>query len=168
MLIKPRYVVNFPGHLANCEFNYRRLRRLMPGWRSPEAQQASRLPRWEYLIGSSRQTEMALSLEVKESAKYTTLIHIHVYSQSANRRAQPKHKPRHTLEVRLCHDATVAEVVACDNHRRIQAKHDYPNAKMYQRDEKAQLNRFLGELLEHCLAHGRVRHPIIPSKLFTD
>lgn len=165
MLIKPRYILNFPSHLANCEFNYRRLRRLMPGWRAGQTKKP--VPSWHYLIGTSSQNETALALEVKESAKYTTVLRISVCYELVSGRT-PKDNRHQILEVRLSHDATVAEVIACDDHRQIQAKHDYPNAKMYQRDEKVQLNCFLGELLEHCLAHGRVKQDIIPSQLFKD
>ena len=68
--------------------------------------------------------------------------------------------PAYTVEVRLYHDAAVAEVIACQGHRRIQAYNEYPNRQMYQCDEKAQLNKFLGELLEFCLAQGRVTQNI--------
>ena len=34
--------------------------------------------------------------------------------------------------------------------------YDYPNPNMYQRDEKIQQNRYLAEILELCLAEGRL------------
>ena len=57
--------------------------------------------------------------------------------------------------VRLCHDARVAEVTEFDRHRRLQARYAYPNPAMLQPDEKLQVNRLLGEWLQHCLRWGR-------------
>jgi uncharacterized protein YqiB (DUF1249 family) len=36
----------------------------------------------------------------------------------------------------------------------VKPRYQYPNASMYQRDEKAQQNRYLGEWLSLCLSHG--------------
>lgn len=182
-----RYVVNFPRHLADCEFNYRRLRRLMPGWSSPHTRQAdapAEPEKWCYWVGNQRPSEMAMLLSVQESAPYTTTVHIAVYSRLKNQVAWTKHSHKqpassvgvrlslaelpptlklYSLDVRLYHDATVAEVIAWQGHRRFQARNEYPNRHMYQRDEKAQLNGFLGELLAACLKEGRVMHNVMSS-----
>jgi uncharacterized protein YqiB (DUF1249 family) len=50
----------------------------------------------------------------------------------------------------------MAEVVSWNGHWNTRSRYPYPNRKMYQRDEKFQLNRFLGEWLAQCLSHGRV------------
>lgn len=67
-------------------------------------------------------------------------------------------------DVRLYHDANVAEVVKCQRYRQFKPRYKYPNLDMHQVDEKAQMNRFLGELLAHCLAHGRVAEPVMILK----
>ena len=67
--------------------------------------------------------------------------------------------------VRVYHDAGLAEVVNCQHYRQFSARYEYPNEQMYQVDEKAQVNRFLSELLAHCLKHGRVNHYVISSQL---
>ena len=59
-----------------------------------------------------------------------------------------------TIRIRVYHDAKSAEVIEFQNQRRFQAIYDYPNAKMRQRNEKAQINRFLSEFLAQCLNHG--------------
>ncbi|EMP84373.1 hypothetical protein VC116063_002770 [Vibrio cholerae O1 str. 116063] len=46
----------------------------------------------------------------------------------------------------------------------MQARYDYPNENMVQPDEKAQLNRFLGDWLTFCLKHGISRSPITLSQ----
>ena len=43
----------------------------------------------------------------------------------------------------------MAEVIAWDNHRHWLPVYTYPNAKMYQADEKLALNRFLGDWLTY-------------------
>lgn len=208
--LKKRYVVNFPAHLADCEFNYRRLRRLMPGWQvgggnfsNNKEEPADKDPgesgekadinsdssnKWRYIVGHNKSSEMALVLDVTDSAKYTTTVHIVVHPRLQNQMSWSKYlqydakkqqpiaiKPQismadlqgsvtmlsnkfksYSFEVRLYHDATVAEVIAWEGHRRFHARNEYPNPKMHQADEKAQLNRFLGELLELCLAQGRI------------
>ena len=66
------------------------------------------------------------------------------------------------LTVRLYHDARSAEVVEYQRARHFNAVYDYPNRDMRQPDEKAQVNRFLGEFLSVCLKHGvAVKEPVL-------
>ena len=58
------------------------------------------------------------------------------------------------LSVRLYHDARSAEVVEYQRDDHFRAVYDYPNRHMRLPDEKAQVNRFLGEFLSMCLVHG--------------
>lgn len=52
------------------------------------------------------------------------------------------------MTVRMYHDARVAEVTTCSGHNCFQVEYGYPNPQMHQPDEKAQLNRLLGEWLD--------------------
>ena len=88
-----------------------------------------------------------MRIEVLERAPYTTLLRMVQVPDSA-------WKQRLDLTVRLYHDARSAEVVEYQGKRHFRATYDYPNAQMRLPDEKAQLNRFLGEYLAHCLQHG--------------
>jgi hypothetical protein len=45
-------------------------------------------------------------------------------------------------------------VVAYQHQSRFHGAYEYPNKRMRARDEKEQLNRFLGEYLSLCLAVG--------------
>ena len=63
--------------------------------------------------------------------------------------------PAPELTVRLYHDARTAEVTAYQGQDRFRGLYAYPNDQGRQPDEKAQLNRFLGEYLALCLAEGR-------------
>ena len=48
-------------------------------------------------------------------------------------------------------------------HRQVRVRYEYPNRDMYQHDEKAQQNRFLGEWLSHCLNHGHACETVTAS-----
>lgn len=145
-LKKDRYKVNFPLQMAQCETNYFLLSKLTPGlavrdtWRFAVERAAES---WEMLI------------EVTERMRYTTTVRV---ARQDTRDDSWLQLPQ--LTVRLYHDADIAEVLAWENHRRLQVRYSYPNQDMYQADEKAQFNRFLGEWLTHCLQHGRSLHDI--------
>ena len=68
--------------------------------------------------------------------------------------------PAPRLEVRVYHDARMAEVIGAEQARRLMAIYPYPNQAMHQPDEKNQLNLFLGEWLAHCLACGHEMEPV--------
>ncbi|CSB80969.1 dehydrogenase [Vibrio cholerae] len=100
---------------------------------------------------------MTYQLQVLEVTKYTTLLEV---CQSDDLSVFPLP----TMSVRLYHDARVAEVCSSEQLGRVQARYDYPNENMVQPDEKAQLNRFLGDWLTFCLKHGISRSPITLSQ----
>lgn len=60
------------------------------------------------------------------------------------------------LQIRMYHDAKVAEVVSFQRQHRFDSRYHYPNPKMHQRNEKQQLNFFLGEWLDYCIGRGIV------------
>ncbi|ERI54231.1 DUF1249 domain-containing protein [Pseudomonas sp. NPDC077186] len=146
-LVRERYRVDLVELQAACEANYARLMRLLPDMRSePQARRVA-LSQGDRLLG-------VLSLEVVEACPYTTTL-----------RARQEHSlpwlPVPQLEVRVYHDARMAEVVGAENARRLHSRYPYPNAAMHQPDEKSQLNLFLGEWLSHCLACGHEPQPVI-------
>ena len=67
------------------------------------------------------------------------------------------------FDLRLYHDARMAEVVHCSTSRRFEARYRYPNRDMLQRDEKFQQNRFAAELMEFCLNNGRSVDAVLPE-----
>ena len=110
----------------------------------------------EHEVGDVRcyqAVNMLYQLTVNEVTKYTTLIDI---CQSDAMPVFPLPK----MSVRLYHDARVAEVCASGDFSRVKAKYDYPNTKLLQKDEKFQLNKFLGEWLTFCLKTGISRTPV--------
>lgn len=141
-MVKNRYKVNLSRQLAECEANYWRLSKLMPeGVNGGE--------RWQFAVTSGGR-QWLTQLEVTERSRYTTTLRL---SQSDVAVGDDWLKAPQ-LTVRLYHDAQLAEVLAWERHRRLQPRYEYPNSAMYHQDEKAQLNRFLGEWLGLCLAKG--------------
>lgn len=144
---KHRYSVDLKSHMAECDANYHRLRKLVPILRKaesikPDAQSSFALP----LAGFSNDVVFT----VLDRGPYTTLLEINVDGSTvwANLATGL------TMTVRVYHDAQSAEVVSYQNQQRFHGKYEYPNRRMRQRDEKVQLNRFLSEFLNLCLEHG--------------
>jgi uncharacterized protein YqiB (DUF1249 family) len=141
------YSVDLPSHMAECDANYHRLLRLFPSLR--EAQElafALFLPSFDARV----------AFTVLEESPYTTLlgIKVSVDNEWLALAAAPE------MSVRVYHDAQSAEIVSYQKQNRFHGKYEYPNARMRQRDEKVQLNRFLGEFLTLCLEHGASAEPI--------
>ncbi|GAL21337.1 MULTISPECIES: DUF1249 family protein [Vibrio] len=136
------YHVDLAELMRIYETNYAKLNRLIPT--APEVGDVRC-----YQAGS-----LTYQLEVREVTKYTTLVEIF---QDDELPVFPLPK----MTVRLYHDAKVAEVCDCENASRVQARYDYPNAKMHQKDEKFQFNQFLSDWLTFCLKNGISRAPIM-------
>lgn len=146
-LLRERYRVDLVELQTACEANYARLMRLLPHMRERTESRRVALSQGEHLLG-------VLALDVLESCPYTTTL-----------RVRQEHSlpwlPVPQLEVRVYHDARMAEVVSAENTRRLHIRYPYPNAAMHQPDEKNQLNLFLGEWLSHCLACGHEPQPVM-------
>ncbi|MGK2915220.1 MAG: DUF1249 domain-containing protein [Porticoccaceae bacterium] len=136
---KLRYRVDLKGFMAECETNYFRLGKLFPLFITGR----------ELRIAFSPCDSRPLVLAVLETTPFTVLVGIRQETggESPWLVAPP-------MRVRVYHDAKLAEVVACDHSMRVSPRNPYPNERMFQPDEKAQWNRFLGELLAACLSRG--------------
>jgi uncharacterized protein YqiB (DUF1249 family) len=121
---------------AICEANYARFLRLFPEYENCNVR--------ELQVGSAR-----IRLEVVERCRYTTIFKIQ------QNQASSRWLGHLNIEVRAYHDARMLEVGMFQSHRRIAARYQYPNDKMYQQDEKYQQNGFLADWLEHSLQNGR-------------
>lgn len=142
-----RYNVDLPAHMAECDANYHRLLQIFPRLQAPGEQcLALQLPALEATV----------SFRVTERGRYTTTLEIDMHGgQSWLKLATGLH-----LTVRVYHDARSAEVTGYQKQNRFHGKYEYPNRGMRQRDEKAQLNRFLSEFLSLCLAQGATTSPV--------
>ena len=133
-----RYSIDLPAHLAECDANFLRLKKLFPSLRERDAS--------SFGIDINGNV-LEIKLEVVERSRYTSLVRLTQLPVAPWSR-----KP--SITIRMYHDARSAEVVEYQGKRHFRAVYDYPNEDMRHPDEKAQINRFLGEYLSLCLTHG--------------
>lgn len=141
--------MDLPAHMAECDANYLRLLKLFPEIGSKETA----------VIGVDlRGAQLEVRLDVLERSPYTTVVKL-------SQRPEVPWNRKASLTIRLYHDARSAEVVEYQGRKHfLRAVYDYPNADMRQPDEKAQINRFLGEYLALCLRHGvAAEAPVLAS-----
>lgn len=129
--------VDLAQHLSVCELNYHVFLSLLPDIMAGRED-------WSYALGL--RGEFTVHIRLLENSPYTSLIELHQQGRLALGR----------IQVRLYHDAELAEVVAWERHRHWQSRYEYPNPRMYQPDEKLALNRFIGEWLAFCRKTGYV------------
>ncbi|WP_199611187.1 DUF1249 domain-containing protein [Flocculibacter collagenilyticus] len=134
-----RYVPSIKQFMTLCEGNYANLLKLLPqiepvGFHS------------QFFVNDG----LTYQLTIKECSKYTTLV---ACEQLQN--GLPEYLRPH-MDVRLYHDARLAEVISSQNISRIKPSYDYPNEKMHQQNEKFLTNQFLKEWVQFCLNSGRV------------
>lgn len=144
---RERYRVDLLELQSACEANYLRLMRLLPDMRNQPDTRRIAMSQGDRLLG-------VLVLTVVESCPYTTTV------QLRQEDCLPW-LPVPKMDVRVYHDARMAEVIGAENARRFRGIYSYPNAQMHQPDEKNQLNLFLGEWLGHCLACGHELEPVV-------
>ncbi|PSU05875.1 DUF1249 domain-containing protein [Photobacterium gaetbulicola] len=138
-----RYAVDFAGIMRLYETNYAKLLPLLP-----KSDQVG--DHCIYCV-----SEQEYHLTITESTRYTTVVEIHLKAEeSLPDYLIPK------MTIRLYHDARVAEVCSAQQTSRLQPRYDYPNMRMHQKDEKHQVNRFLGDWLAYCLKNGISRQSV--------
>jgi len=138
--LKRKYVPDLVSMGANFEGNYRRLIKLL--------NLLDKSSGADILLNVGERFVGRVTISLLESTKYTDTL---LLEQTA---AAGKWLNDPAMTVRLYHDASVAEVISCKGHSRIQGCNDYPNKFMHHPDEKSQLNAFLAEWLGFCLLHG--------------
>ena len=136
-----KYSIDLAGQMAACEMNYARLMRLLPELMDHNQEQFA-----VELVGES----IIVQVDVTERCIYTTMLEIRQASEDTL-----KWVTAPCFSLRVYHDVQMTEVISFNNHRLLRPKYQYPNENMYQQDEKAQLNAFLGEWLKHCLRYGQ-------------
>ncbi|MEM7218076.1 MAG: DUF1249 domain-containing protein [Pseudomonadota bacterium] len=146
-----RYSMNLGAHMAECDANYARICSIAPTL----VEGATDSVAFDLQLGDSL---TRVTVDAVERSRYTTLIDI--TRTLAGLDGLPGALTTATIRARLYHDAQSAEVVAMHNERKFREGYDYPNPEMRSRDEKAQVNRFLGEFLALCLRHGMAADPI--------
>ena len=146
-MLKKRYRIDLPAHMAECDANYLRLMKLFPRLLEED------VSAFGMALG---QHPYQVRLEVLERGPYTTQVELR-HVPEAPWALQPR------MRVRLYHDARSAEVVEFQGARHFRPSYVYPNNQMHLPDEKAQVNRFLSEFLSVCLAHGIAITELAPT-----
>lgn len=134
-----RYTVDLRHLQTVCALNYGRLRRLLPGLVQDH---------YRFCWEQAEHEPALMEIEVLERSPYTDTL---LMRQTTTRLPWC---PCLDMEVRIYHDAELAEVLRFQASRAIPARNRYPNAAMHSRDEKTQVNEFLAECLDHCLREG--------------
>lgn len=148
-MARSAYVTDLKGLQGECSANYLRLTRLLGNLAAGETR--------ELELAGKRGRFGTLLMAVLERAPYTTIVRV-TQSGLMDALIEP---PR--MRVHLYHDVRMAEVTDFQRERHFDGRYRYPNLRMFQPDEKLQLNRFLGEWLAHGLAHGHaVDQPQLP------
>lgn len=151
LLAKKRsYKPYVPDFLTLCERNYAQLRFFLPGAVATHIGGGGAAQ--VITVGDSKVIQInayeGYRIKLLELCKFTTTIKIEHVSDTALGWLRPQ------FEVRLYHDARLAEVVACQQVRRFKAVYDYPNLEMMQPDEKRQINLLLRDWLMLCQRQG--------------
>ncbi|MFC4656321.1 MULTISPECIES: DUF1249 domain-containing protein [Rheinheimera] len=136
-LARKKYVPYLPDFLSLCERNYAQLRFFLPRTERQGEQ---------HLIHIS--ASESYRVEVLERCKYTVTVRIELLKEQS----KPWFHPQ--FEVRLYHDARMAEVLACQHVRQLRAVYSYPNVDMLLPDEKVQINLLLRDWLKLCARRG--------------
>ncbi|WP_189613589.1 DUF1249 domain-containing protein [Saccharospirillum salsuginis] len=144
-----RYVPDLPEQNALSEANFLRLEKLLGGLKNSH---------YDFQWFGRNNEPVQVHAEIIERFKFTSTVNL--IKQNS---ALPKPMDRVQLTIRMYHDARMAEVVTWDSGRQLSGVYPYPNDRMYQIDEKAQANVFLGEWLAHLLRHGVAEREWTPS-----
>jgi uncharacterized protein len=133
---RANYSINLSALHATCESNYFRLLQLFPDYETSNFR--------EFVLSGGERVR----IDVVERCRYTTCLKVFQQGGLNGWLSSPR------FEVRVYHDARMAEVVSFQSRQRTAARYEYPNPEMHARDEKAQQNLFLAEWLSHCQEQG--------------
>lgn len=141
---RQRYVPDLRGFMRLCEDNYRLIINLFPQWQ-------------QVLNASANWTDadalpVCLHCQVIERTPYTLLLQFDQYPV-----IEPWIKAL-SMQVRLYHDARMAEVVLFQHQRLRLPQQPGVDLAVHAVDEKNQSNHFLHEWLRYCLLNQCVLH----------
>ena len=132
-----KYVPKLANMHQVCEVNYGRLLRLLPDCDTEDLQ-------YQFQVNAS----LSYTIKIIECSRYTSTLEMSQKSLIG----QVKYEfLRPVVQVRLYHDARMAEVISAQNIGSLKPSYQYPNTKMYQKNEKEMVNSFLAEWLQFCL-----------------
>lgn len=128
------------AHVSRCEANYARLRKLLQTPATGEFQ--TQLV--EFAKGAGD-----LLFDHAKISRYTSSVMI--------RQTTTDELTNLNLKIHIYHDTRAAEVVSYQHHTNFRVLEAKPLPPRTLRFEKIEMNRFLSELLDHCLDHGTTK-----------
>ena len=136
-----KYVPKLANMHQVCEINYGRLLRLLPDCDTEDLQ-------YQFKVNAS----LLYTIKIIECSRYTSTLEMSQKNQMGYEFLRP------VVQVRLYHDAKMAEVISAQNIGSLKPSYQYPNTKMYQKNEKEMVNLFLAEWLQFCLTQSSQLH----------
>ena len=132
-----KYVPKLANMRQVCEVNYGRLLKLLPDCDTEDLQ-------YQFKVNAS----LLYTIKIIECSRYTSTLEMSQKNQISYEFLRP------VVQVRLYHDAKMAEVISAQNIGSLKPSYQYPNTKMYQKNEKEMVNLFLAEWLQFCLTQS--------------
>jgi uncharacterized protein YqiB (DUF1249 family) len=132
-----KYVPKLANMHQVCEVNYGRLLKLLPDCDTEDLQ-------YQFKVNAS----LLYTIKIIECSRYTSTLEMSQKNQIGFEFLRP------VVQVRLYHDAKMAEVISAQNIGSLKPSYRYPNTKMYQKNEKEMVNLFLAEWLQFCLTQS--------------
>jgi uncharacterized protein YqiB (DUF1249 family) len=132
-----KYVPKLANMHQVCEVNYGRLLKLLPDCDTEDLQ-------YQFKVNAS----LLYTIKIIECSRYTSTLEMSQKNQMGYEFLRP------VVQVRLYHDAKMAEVISAQNIGSLKPSYQYPNTKMYQKNEKEMVNLFLAEWLQFCLTQS--------------
>lgn len=158
----PRYTVDLAAMHTLYEWNYARLQKLLRGAGAHERIGVMAPLEFAWMQAGRSLDEPAdgsvqpvLQLARVERTRYTETWRLAQMTQTM------PWCPELDMEVRIYHDARMADVLRFQTARRIPAIVPPAHAAGWRVNEKQLVNRFLGDCLQHCLSHGLPRDPVL-------
>ncbi|GAC32508.1 DUF1249 domain-containing protein [Paraglaciecola polaris] len=131
--LKRKYVPHLPSIQRVCALNYVRLIKLLPDCDTEDLE-------YQFKVNNT----LNYSIKILECSRYTSTV-----AMSQESIVGPDYM-RPVVRIRLYHDAQLAEVIESQHIGALKPSYEYPNIKMYQKNEKEMVNLFLSEWLLFC------------------
>jgi uncharacterized protein YqiB (DUF1249 family) len=136
-----KYVPKLANMHLVCEVNYARLLKLLPDCDTEDLE-------YQFQVNAS----LLYTIKIIDCSRYTSTLEMSQKSQMGYEFLRP------VVQVRLYHDAKMAEVLSAQNIGSLKPSYQYPNTKMYQKNEKEMVNLFLAEWVQFCLTQSNQLH----------
>ena len=144
------------------EANYRRFIRLVPELSDLIVNDSYSLSLSKIVINILEQYKYTTVISLKQSLQFSTAYNDRMQNDVREVVPAMTHLNSIDMELRICHDACLVEVIGYQGKSPIQSAQVYPNKHMLQIDEKRQLNLFLKDVLENSLK-TEYHHKRLPS-----